>query len=100
MSTNVFDKLITFLIDLEQRGINYTVAHNRDEAIMVIAAAPGERWEIEFIDDGSVEVERFISDGQTCGEEVLAELIARYSREESLDLELPQEVEVVTAGGE
>ncbi|MEK6407619.1 MAG: hypothetical protein AABN34_11705 [Acidobacteriota bacterium] len=100
MSTNVFDKLIAFLIDLEQRGINYTVAHNRDEGIMVIAAAPGERWEIEFIDDGSVEVERFISDGQICGEEVLAELIARYAREESDDLELPQEVEVVTAGGE
>jgi hypothetical protein len=100
MNSSVFDRLITFLSDLEQRGISYTLAHNRDEAIMVIAAAPGERWEIEFLDDGSVEVERFISNGQICGKEVLGELFARYSRDESDDLELRQEVEVVTAGGE
>jgi hypothetical protein len=100
MNSSVFDRLITFLSDLEQRGISYTLAHNRDEAIMVIAAAPGERWEIEFLDDGSVEVERFTSNGQICGKEVLGELFARYSRDESDDLELRQEVEVVTAGGE
>jgi hypothetical protein len=100
MNGNAFEKLITFLSDLEQRGISYTLAHNRDQAIMVIAAAPGERWEIEFLDDGSVEVERFISGGQICGQEVLNELFARYSEDEGDNLETPQDAEVVTAGSD
>jgi len=101
MSSNAYDKLMVFLSDLEQRGISYTLAHNRDEAVMVIAAAPGERWEIEFLKDGSVEVERFISGGQICGEEVLSELFARYSAiEEGANVETPQGAEVVTAGSE
>ncbi len=101
MSSNAFDKLMMFLSDLEKRGIDYTLAHNRDEAVMVIAAAPGEHWEIEFLTDGSVEVERFISGGQICGEEVLSELFARYSAiEEGANVETPQGAEVVTAGSE
>jgi hypothetical protein len=31
---------------------------------MVAVAVPGKRWEIEFIDDGSIEVEVFRSDGR------------------------------------
>ena len=100
MRRNTFEKLIAFLSDLERRGISYSLAHNRDEAIMVIASAPGERWEIEFLDNGSVEIERFISDGQIYGQEVLKELFARYPEEESNDLELPQEAEVVAASRE
>jgi hypothetical protein len=101
MSSNAYDTLMVFLSDLEKRGIGYTLAHNRDEAVMVIAAAPGERWEIEFLKDGSVEVERFISGGQICGEEVLSELIARYSAiEEGDNVETSQGAEVVTAGSE
>jgi hypothetical protein len=48
MKSNIFDKLVSFLQNLEQQGIVYTLAHHRDEAIMVIVAVPGERWEIEF----------------------------------------------------
>lgn len=79
MRKNVFSKLLTFLSDLEQSGIDYTLAHHRDETIMGMVAVPGERWEIEFLDDGSVEVERFVSSGDICGEEALNELLARYS---------------------
>ena len=78
-----FDKLDTFLGDLEQRGINYTLAHNRPEAVMVIATAPGERWEIEFFRDGSVEIEKFFSSGKIHGEKVLGELLSSYSDDES-----------------
>jgi hypothetical protein len=99
-SNNAFDRLITLLSDLEQREISYTLAHNRDEAVMVIAAAPGERWEIEFLKDGSVEVERFISGGQICGEEVLSELFARYSAIEEDDNVEALQGEVVSAGRE
>ena len=45
---------------------------------MVIVAAPGERWEIEFLSDGSIEIEKFISTGEVTGAESLGELFARY----------------------
>jgi len=82
MSRDAFNKLTSFLTDLEHGGISYTLAHNRDEAITVNVAAPGERWEIEFLDDGSVEVERFISNGEVHGEEILTELFARHAAAE------------------
>jgi hypothetical protein len=31
---------------------------------MVEIAVPGQRWEVEFMDDGSIEIEKFISSGQ------------------------------------
>ncbi len=98
MSINVFDRLTTFLGELERTGIRYTLAHNRDGAIMVIVAAPGERWEIEFLEDGTLEVERFVSEGQVCGEEALSELLARYSETESDNREASQLAEVVAFG--
>lgn len=61
MNSNGFTKLTNFLTQLEQHKISYALAHYRDEAIMVMAAVPGQRWEIEFFHDGSVEIERFIS---------------------------------------
>ena len=82
MNKNAFDKLTSFLTDLEHGGISYTLAHNRDEAITVSVAVPGERWEVEFLDDGSVEVERFVSNGEVHGEEILKELFARYAAAE------------------
>ena len=30
--------------------------------LMVEVVVPGQRWEIEFLDDGTVEIEKFISD--------------------------------------
>ncbi|SRR6266496_1273252 len=82
MNMNAFDKLTSFLTDLERRGIGYTLGHNRDEAVMVNLAVPGERWEIEFVDDGSIEVERFVSNGELRGEEILEELFARHAAAE------------------
>ena len=46
---------------------------------MVNVATPGERWEIEFMATGQVEVEIFKSDGSIFGKEVLSELFAKYS---------------------
>jgi hypothetical protein len=46
---------------------------------MVSISVPGERWEVEFLDDGSVEVERFVTTGKIQDEDALAELFARFS---------------------
>ena len=83
MKNHGFGKLVTFLNQLEQETISYTLAHHRDETIMVNVAVAGERWEVEFFEDGSVEVERFISNGEINGEEVFSELFAMYSEPEN-----------------
>ncbi|MEH2149176.1 hypothetical protein [Nostoc sp.] len=83
MKNHGFGKLVTFLNQLEQEKISYTLAHHRDETIMVNVAVAGERWEVEFFDDGSVEVERFVSSGEIDGEEAFGELFAMYSEPEN-----------------
>jgi hypothetical protein len=30
---------------------------------MVEISVPGQRWEVEFMEDGTLEIEKFISDG-------------------------------------
>jgi hypothetical protein len=77
MSAKVFNKLVTFLDQLEQQHIGYTLAHNREDALMVLVAVPGERWEIEFQSDGSIEVEKFVSTGEIYDTKSLSELLAR-----------------------
>jgi len=79
MSEHHFHKLTTLLKKLEQAHIHYTLASHREDAIMVLVTVPGERWEIEFLGDGSVEVERFLSNGEICGEEALHELLCKYA---------------------
>lgn len=82
MKSGTFNRLTKFLSKLEQKSISYTLAYNRDEAIMVLVAVPGERWEIEFLADGSVEIEKFTSNGEIYGEDILSKLFARYSSQE------------------
>lgn len=86
MTNPIFEKLLTLLNKLEQEKISYTLAHNRDEAIMVTVVVPGERWEVEFLNDGSVEVEKFVSSGEIGEEEALRELFSRYSEQNDLQL--------------
>lgn len=64
-------KLHEFLLLLEEKDRWYQLDHIREDAIMVTTAVPGERWEIEFFEDGHVEVEVFKSDGHMFDEEFL-----------------------------
>ena len=79
MKRDTFTQLTSFLQSLERGKIHYALQSCRDEAIMVLVTVPGERWEVEFLVDGSVEVERFISDGEIYGEDILGELFTKYS---------------------
>ncbi len=54
--------LADFLALLDQHHTSYTLGRVRD-SVMVYVAIPGERWEIEFMDAGGIEVEKFVSDG-------------------------------------
>ena len=70
-------KLLRFLDQLELAKLAYRLEHVRD-SIMVVVAVPGERWEVEFFDDGQVEVERFSSSGKIESEDILDRLVAEH----------------------
>jgi len=59
--------------------LTYRLSHFREETVAVELAVPGERCEIEFFADGTIEVERFRSDGHISADEsLLTELINNY----------------------
>jgi hypothetical protein len=64
---------------LNAARIHHSITSIRDDAIMIDAAVPGERWEIEVFEDGHVEIERYRSDGEIADETALFELFARFS---------------------
>lgn len=70
----VVSNLIEFLERLAEQHIHYRLEHYRPESILVDIAVPGERWEVEFLENGEIEVERFISDGSIRGDEQLESL--------------------------
>jgi len=57
------DALLQFCAGLEQRRASYRLSVERPEAVRVLIAVPGERWEVDFFADGMVEVERFVGQG-------------------------------------
>jgi hypothetical protein len=74
--------LLEFVERLEQHRIHYRLEHNRPESILVDIAVPGERWEVEFLENGEIEVERFVSDGHLCGDETLELLFHLHGSDE------------------
>jgi len=74
------DKLLSFLCKLQDHRLHYTLEHNRGEAIMVLIAVPGQRWEVEFFADGHVEIERFVStkDGVVTDARLLDTLLREF----------------------
>ncbi|HEY2589810.1 MAG TPA: hypothetical protein VGI81_28965 [Tepidisphaeraceae bacterium] len=72
-------RLLSFLNELRKGKIHYRLDQHRDDAIMVEVAVPGERWEVEFLDDGSVEAEVFRSDGTIHDSSALDGLLRRHS---------------------
>jgi hypothetical protein len=64
-----------FRRELERRHVAHEFRIVRVEALMMSVAVPGERWEIEFFDDGRIELERFISQGVVEAPGALAELL-------------------------
>ena len=73
-TSNALDKVLKFLARLEAAKLWYRLEHVR-ESLMVVVAVPGERWEVEFFEDGHVEYERFRSTGVNRDEEELDRLL-------------------------
>lgn len=75
---NTLKKLIDFLDKLEERRIYYRLNKIRD-GILVEVSVPGQRWEIEFLADGTIEVEKFVSDGKIENENQIEVLFRDFS---------------------
>ena len=71
------DQLMTLMDRLEERKIWFTIHHERLGAISLYACVPGERWEIDFLEDGTVDVEIFRSDGTIYDGSRIEDLIAK-----------------------
>ncbi len=67
-------KLTDLLDRLDDQEIRYTLSSIREGAVLVCASLEGERWEIEFMADGDVEVEIFRSNGDLYDESALDDL--------------------------
>lgn len=72
-------ELNDLLNKLEERHIFYRLSKIRSESIMIEVAVPGQRWEIEMMEDGTIEIEKFISDGDMYDEKELDVLFRDFS---------------------
>ena len=96
MNPDRFDKLLNFIRRLEEAKIYYQLASHRDDAISVIVTVPGQRWEVDFLADGDVDVERFVSTGDIDDESALKELFEKFAERPESDTPIPNPNGVVT----
>lgn len=72
-------KIYEIIGKLKRANIHFYIASHRDDAIMLIASVPGQRWEIEIFADQSIEIEVFTSNGEIEGESSLENLINGFA---------------------
>lgn len=80
-----FRKMLDFLDLLDREKIHYKLEHVRD-SIMICIAVPGQRWEVEFFEDGHLEFERFMREGEIEDERFLREYIKPFLEAKSSDI--------------
>ena len=69
---SAFAKLLDLLNKLDDAHISFDVKHVRAETVMVLVHLPAEYWEVEFFENGQVEIEIYTSlNGVVGGEELL-----------------------------
>lgn len=83
--TSGIDQLFRLCRQLEKHSVSYAIECVREGALTLAVAIPGERWEIEFFDDGTLELERFVSvgveDGASAPERLLEIFHTRLPKE-------------------
>jgi hypothetical protein len=72
-------KLNDFMNRLDKFKIYYKINKIRDESILVEVVIPGERWEVEFMEDDTIVIEKFISDGTIYDKDELAILFRDFT---------------------
>ena len=73
---------VTKLLDrLDGADMHYTLQSVRENSILVGVTVPGERWEIEFMGDGDIEIEVFKGDGKIYDYAIIEELFESRSED-------------------
>ena len=62
-SPSKLDRLWALSQRLTEAGIQHETVVYREDAVSIVANPPGEYWEIDFLDDGGVDVEIYASKG-------------------------------------
>ena len=60
---SAFKKFEELVKRLDKLRVPYDIKHVREGSLLIVVATPGKRWEVEVMEDGSLEVEIFISSG-------------------------------------
>ena len=79
MKTATIHELLRFLDRLKTAHIHYMLSDPTEGAIMIEISVPGERWEVEFHQDGMIGVEVFVSSMGVQGAELIEDLFRRFS---------------------
>jgi hypothetical protein len=79
MASPTINELLELLSRLKSANIYYRLSDPTQGAIMIEVSVPGERWEIEFHEDGQIGVETFVSPGGVRSSEALQDLFVRFS---------------------
>ena len=62
-TTNMFEVFKSIKARLDAANIYYETRSYRDDAFSFLVSVPGEYWEIDVREDGSVDIEVFRSEG-------------------------------------
>ena len=75
--TESMTALFDFLDKLDSAGFYHTIIATRRRSIMVYVDVPGERLEVDFLEDGRIDVEIYTSKGKIESAGRLADLFAQ-----------------------
>ncbi len=78
MPSSTIHGILELLARLKAVHICYRLSDPTEGELMVEVAVPGERWEIEFHEDGEIGVEVFASKGIIQGPKLLEDLFRRF----------------------
>ena len=78
MATDQFTRLLDLIQRLGAAEIPYRLSSLLPDAICVEVVSPGVHWEIEFMQHGGIEVERYVSNGEIADESALEVLFQKF----------------------
>ena len=79
MTAKFGDVLFQVIGKLERANIHFSLSRYREDSVSIIAAVPGEHWEIDIMEDGELDFEIFKSDGQIFNDKQLNDRIVKFS---------------------
>ena len=83
MTPDRFGKLFDIIHALDAAQIHFTLNYHRYDAVSIMVTVPGERWEIDVLEDGDVDFERFVTTGGVVGETEMSEYISKFAEPDS-----------------